>query len=628
MSRSFLVSITAVAILSVSSFASVINIPDDYPTIQQGINSSSDGDTVLVQSGTYYESLNFNGHDIVLCSEYLFTGDTTYISSTIIDAQNDYRVVTFDSGEDSSAVITGFTIQNGYASSMYFPDDHGGGIFCDNSTPIIKDNVIKNNDAYFAGGGIACWYCAPTITDNVIEGNNAINGAGVFCSEDSNPMIIGNIIRDNEATEEGGGICCYYPPPPGFKRQTADYLSFKERSALRNPTDGVFIEKNTISGNLASYGGGIFARWHDATISKNLIRDNFAFYGGGIYSMYTNTTIFNSTIIENGANWGGGICTSNDYSLSVTNTIAWNNDSNYQIYVEEGDDPQVTYSDVEGGWWGEGNIDADPMFVDPGNGYFDLGWGSPCIDAGDPNSPYDPDGTIADMGAFYFHQADIVVDMKPVDAPITVPAGGYFNYDGKLINLTSQTQTTDLSLMLIVPELGWYGPIKEYNSIQLAPEDSVFLYGIRQNVPGYAPLGNYKYIAYCGDYPDEVVDSCYFGFEVVSGNGGYSDSWDQSGWLDKYESPAPTADRSVLLESYPNPFNAQTMITFSLPESGKVSLKVYNIKGQLVAKLADGEHKAGSYSVVWDASQYSSGVYFYKLEAGDRVHTKRMTLLK
>jgi flagellar hook assembly protein FlgD len=73
----------------------------------------------------------------------------------------------------------------------------------------------------------------------------------------------------------------------------------------------------------------------------------------------------------------------------------------------------VTYSDIQGDWVGEGNIDADPLFADPQNGDFHLTWAnfpipdstmSPCIDTGDPNSPFDPDGTIADMGTFFFDQ--------------------------------------------------------------------------------------------------------------------------------------------------------------------------------------------------------------------------------
>jgi hypothetical protein len=61
-----------------------------------------------------------------------------------------------------------------------------------------------------------------------------------------------------------------------------------------------------------------------------------------------------------------------------------------------------------GGWTGTGNIDADPLFVDPVNGDFHLQPGSPCIDTGDPNSALDPDGTPADMGAYYFDHRPIL----------------------------------------------------------------------------------------------------------------------------------------------------------------------------------------------------------------------------
>ena len=70
---------------SLPAFATVINVTDDYPTIQQGIDASSDGDTVLVQPDTYVENLNFNGHNIVLGSLYLTTNNNSYISTTIID---------------------------------------------------------------------------------------------------------------------------------------------------------------------------------------------------------------------------------------------------------------------------------------------------------------------------------------------------------------------------------------------------------------------------------------------------------------------------------------------------------------------------------------------------------------
>jgi hypothetical protein len=78
----------------------------------------------------------------------------------------------------------------------------------------------------------------------------------------------------------------------------------------------------------------------------------------------------------------------------------------------------------------------------------------------------------------------------------------------------------------------------------------------------------------------------------------------------------------------PNPFNAETVIAFDLPEAGQVSLEVYNLMGQKVATLIDGNMPAGQHSVTWDASRFASGIYFYKLTAGDKIITKRMTLLK
>ncbi len=138
---SYLRSVLSLAlVIMVTSFvsATIINIPDDYTSIQAGINSSSDGDTVLVQPGTYVENINFNGHNIVLSSLFLTTGDTSYIEQTVIDGDSAGSVVTIESGEDSTTVINGFTITKGKAQL-------GGGIYCNNSSAIITNNYIKFN---------------------------------------------------------------------------------------------------------------------------------------------------------------------------------------------------------------------------------------------------------------------------------------------------------------------------------------------------------------------------------------------------------------------------------------------------------------------------------------------------
>ena len=87
-------------------------------------------------------------------------------------------------------------------------------------------------------------------------------------------------------------------------------------------------------------------------------------------------------------------------------------------------------------------------------------------------------------------------------------------------------------------------------------------------------------------------------------------------------------DRFELSQNYPNPFNPTTNIKFSIPNSGNISLKVYDRLGKEVADLADGFRNAGTYEISFDASDLTSGVYFYKLAVNDIVNTKKMTLIK
>ena len=94
----------------------------------------------------------------------------------------------------------------------------------------------------------------------------------------------------------------------------------------------------------------------------------------------------------------------------------------------------------------------------------------------------------------------------------------------------------------------------------------------------------------------------------------------------EFESSLPAS--TSLSQSYPNPFNAMTVIEYELPEASDVTLHVYNLIGEKVATLVNGAEEAGYKSVTWDASEVSSGIYFYKLSAGDYTETKRMMLVK
>ena len=108
--------------------ANTIRVPEDYTTIQQAINASANGDTVVVASGTYYENINFRGKDILVTSYYLFNDDVSYIANTIINGSQPVHpdtasCVLIVSGEDSTAILQGFTLTGGTGTK--WPDEHG-----------------------------------------------------------------------------------------------------------------------------------------------------------------------------------------------------------------------------------------------------------------------------------------------------------------------------------------------------------------------------------------------------------------------------------------------------------------------------------------------------------------------
>lgn len=94
------------------------------------------------------------------------------------------------------------------------------------------------------------------------------------------------------------------------------------------------------------------------------------------------------------------------------------------------------------------------------------------------------------------------------------------------------------------------------------------------------------------------------------------------------EDDNPTPHDFSLSQNYPNPFNPTTTISYSIPRAGRVSIMVYNITGQKVATVLDSYQQAGEHSIIWNASAYTSGLYFYRIKSGDMQLTKMMTLLK
>jgi hypothetical protein len=174
----------------------------------------------------------------------------------------------------------------------------------------------------------------------------------------------------------------------------------------------------------------------------------------------------------------------------------------------------VTYSNIQGGWPGEGNINANPYFINAPENILQLQHSSPCIDAGDPTSPLDPDNTRADMGAYYFDQSVTPsIELYPHDTPITIPRpGGRLEYDGWVYNLADTSVNVDIWTYALLPNHSRYGPIRQYNNVRIRPHARMGMNNIGETVPAMAPPGEYRYVGYVGDFPSAALDSSDFMF--------------------------------------------------------------------------------------------------------------------
>ena len=592
-------------------YADTLLVPSQYPTIQAGIDASIDGDTVLVSPGNYIENIDFQGKDITVMS-------TDGAEVTIIDGNQAGSVVTFESGESVNAILEGFTVTNGEGGGS-FPNYTGGGITCTNSSsPTITNNTITRNSANSAGGGIACLdYSDPTITNNTITRNTAYNGGGIY-GDDSFLTIMNNTITGNSAGH-GGGIYGYY--------------------------SGAIVTDNVISGNTASiWGGGMAVLEASHTpypiweICNNIIADNSGGSDGGGLSIQCSFpppghNITNNTITGNSADLGGGIALWWSAYPVITNTILWDNQAP-EIYISPGGgNPTVSYSDIMGGWPGGGNIDEDPCFVYPDQKDYRLQWGSPCIDAGDPAFPLDPDGTIRDMGSFFYDQSmPVRILLTPYNMPIEIPAGGSsFDYAIQATNIDPVSQLVNIWCDATLPDGGIYGPV--LGPVLVTLDSGVTISRERiQNVPAGAPEGMYSYNAYAFAAADTSTDSFTFvklgadGSDALAGWFNSGESFVEEG--DSQTAPTGLPETYSMGQNYPNPFNPVTNLSFSLPEAGEVTLVVFDIQGREVTRLIDGWRSAGVYEATFNGSDLASGIYFAHLTAGDLQQTRKILLVK
>jgi parallel beta-helix repeat protein len=360
--------------------------------IMDAVNVAENGDTVQVAAGIYRENVKIQ-KDVSLIG--------AGADKTTIDGGGNGSVVTAEYIK-SPTKISGFTITNGKATG-------GGGGFlirwCSSLT--IENNIITGNTVTdFHGGGIYCQESsAITFSNNIVQNNSAFRGSGIYVNETVQALICYNQIVSNIARNSGGGI--YWSGSSGA------------------------IYGNTIKSNVASgigVGNSITRELGSSiTISNNLIINNKGGSGIRINTYGGLFTVINNTIVGNEAREGGGIyCWAGCYSckVNIRNNIIVGNPSTEGAggiqNIMSVTPLTIDYNDVWNNTGPKGDyagctpgvhdIHTDPLFVNPQNPSFNpvydfhLKPGSPCIDAGNPESDYSnepqPNGGRINMGAY------------------------------------------------------------------------------------------------------------------------------------------------------------------------------------------------------------------------------------
>ena len=350
--------------------------------------------------------------------------------------------------------------KGGFEEMLYQDNLYGGAVYCLNSSKVlIANSMIKNSSATF-GGGIACTESPVRIRNCLIRNDSATMGGGIYLSQ-SNATLSQNMIEDNQSGySNGGGIYCNHSDAT-FNQDTISDNSAKYGGGLGFSNSNAILNSVVINYNYAGVdAGGIYAMNSDLTLNNVMLNFNLSELSGGAILCFDHSDLqlnrtlihgnnsksgsaiaiyFSSypelmhvTIADNGYDPDGEAIYIEDAGITIENSILWGN-FNEDIDTAGSCSVSPSFSIIEKGIWpGIGVIKQDPLLspLDYHLTWDDYplpdGWKSAAIDKGNPVSPLDPDGTLADLGYVPFEQIFTPLSGGNINGTLTFAGSPYF----------------------------------------------------------------------------------------------------------------------------------------------------------------------------------------------------------
>ncbi len=384
---------------------------DAFNSVQAALLAATDGDTIRVAEGIYtpttttdrtisfvlksavamyggyagYGASDPNTRDTVLYPTVL-SGD---IGVPGISSDNSYHIVTA-AGVASSCILDGITFAGGNANGSGTNQGSGGALFATGSSPSLTNCTFTGNSASGTsggGGGVYNVTSSPTLTNCTFTGNSASYGGGMY-NFSSSPALADCAFKGNTSSSDGGAIYDALFSSPTLVSCTFSGNNGKNAGGMYNSSSSPTLSNCAFSGNIAgNIGGGMYNDSSSPTLTNCTFQGNGSRYGGGgMYNISSSPRLINCAFSANSASNGdvmsnssssptlinctlgrngdsGSSISNSSSSPTLTNCIIWGNGDPSIYNYDSASVPVVSYSDIQGGYAGVGNINADPLFV-------------------------------------------------------------------------------------------------------------------------------------------------------------------------------------------------------------------------------------------------------------------------